>query len=93
MLVSYHGVIREGQIQLQGPATLPEGAQVLLVISPPEQVESQEQRLTTLSTEVWQAPFDEFMTNPETENTVIDLDLVSDQTLVDLVHQVREERA
>ncbi len=90
MLLSYHGIIKEGQIQLQGPVTLPEGAQVLVVLAPPEAVETQERRLAEMSPADWQAPFDTFIAfSVQEEPPEIDSDTVSDDTLVDLIHQHR----
>jgi len=91
MLISYHGIVKKGRIQLQEPVTLPEGAEVLIVISPPESLEYQKRRLDALSAEEWQASFDAFIEVISKEATEINIDSVSDQELVDIVHQVRGE--
>ena len=93
MLISYPGIVKKGQIQLEEPVELPEGAQVLVVVDLPlAKVEAQERRLAALSENEWQAPFDAFEQATQDGPTEIDIDSVSDQELVDLVHQVRAER-
>ena len=91
MLMSYRGIVKKGRIQLQEMVTLPEGAEVLIVISPLESLEAQERRLDALSAEEWQAPFDAFIEVVSQESTEINIDSMGDQELVDVVHQVREE--
>jgi hypothetical protein len=93
MLTSYSGIVKKGQIQLQEPVTLPEGAQVLVVIELAlSEVEAQERRLAALSASEWQAPFNAFAQSAPNAPVEVDIDSVDDQELVDLIHEVRSDR-
>ena len=79
MLASYHAVVvKEGQIELQEPVQLPEGTEVLVVVA--------------LSETHRRKAFDEYIALAEKYPAEADIDTLSDQELVDIVHQVREER-
>ena len=78
MLASYHAVVvKEGQIELQEPVQLPEGTEVLVVVA--------------VSEAHRRKAFDEYIALAE-KYPEADIDTLSDQELIDIVHQVREER-
>jgi hypothetical protein len=92
MLTSYRGTVKKGQIRLEEPIELPEGAQVLVVVDLSlAEVETQQRRLASLSEDEWQAPFADFAQSAQDAPVEIDSESVSDQELVDLVHEVRAD--
>ncbi|MCP4599334.1 MAG: hypothetical protein GY847_02150 [Proteobacteria bacterium] len=97
MLTSYRGTIKKGQIQLEEPVNLPEGAQILIVVDLSlAEVETRQRRLASLSESEWQAPFAVFEQSAQqlAQDTPLEIAIesVSDQELVDLVHQVRADQ-
>jgi hypothetical protein len=90
MLASYQAVIKNGQVQFQKAVQFPEGTSVVVVVAL-ESVEAQEQRLAALSLAEWQAPFVAFEQSAQQSPPAEDIDLISDEELVTLVHQVRAE--
>jgi hypothetical protein len=93
MLSSYAGVVKGGKIYLRNGVDLPEGAQVIVVVA--EQLlslEEQERHLNMLSLAEWHRLFDEFIQLSQEQLTQIDIESVSDDELVTLVHEVREAR-
>lgn len=90
MLTSYRGTVKKGQIRLEEPIELPEGAQVLIVVDLSlAEVETRQRRLAGLSEDEWQASFANFDQSVQDAPVEIDIESVSDQELVDLVHEVR----
>ncbi len=95
MLTSYHAVVvAGGHIRLTEPVQLPPGMEVLaVVVSPPQaEVAAQEARLAALSDAEWQAPFAVYAELGDQYPTEVDPATISDEELVELVHQVRAER-
>ncbi len=91
-LTTYRGVIRDGKVDLTD-AILPEGTEVVVVAQQPlPSIEEQKKRLATLSQEEWEAPFKAYQKLIEEYPGELDIDSISDEELVELVHQVREER-
>jgi len=95
ILTSYYGVVeREGIVRLRQAPALPTGTEVVVVVARPlPSLKEQERRLATLSPEDWHKPFDEFATIVAQEQTEVDIGDVSDEELVALVHEARQERA
>lgn len=94
LLTAYRGVVEKGVIHLRPQSPdLPEGAEVLVVaVQSLPSLEEQERRLAALPAEEWRRPFDEFILLSQAEPAEVDIDDVSDEELVALVHKVREER-
>jgi len=93
MLSSYAGIVKDGQIHLPDSVDLPEGAQVIVVVSDRFlSVGEQEHYLARLSYEEWQSLFDEFAQLSGEQQAEIDIETVSDDDLVTLVHEVRQAR-
>lgn len=91
MLSSYAGIVKGGQILLRDTVDLPEGAQVIVVVSDRFlSVEEQERYLARLSSEEWHSLFDEFAQLSHEQQAEIDVETVSDDDLVALVHEVRQ---
>ena len=57
-----------------------------------DDIEEQERRLATLSPEDWRRPFDEFEAIAAQEQPEEDINSISDEELVALVHQARQEK-
>ena len=91
MLATFQGVVKEGQVRLFG-APPPDGTLVVVVASELPSVEDQEARLRAIPLEERRKAFDEYLERarqgPPPE---VDVATVSDQELVDVVHDVREE--
>lgn len=93
MLTSYAGVVKGGRIHLPTEVNLPEGTQVIVVVAErPLSLEEQEQYLNSLSPVEWRKLFDEFLQLSHTQAAEVDIESVSDDELVALVHEVREAR-
>jgi FtsP/CotA-like multicopper oxidase with cupredoxin domain len=95
MLTSYHAVVAAGgQIRLTDPVQLSPGTEVLVVVVSPSQenVKIQEARLAAMAEPDWQAPFVAYAEALAQEPPEVDINTVSDEELVELVHQVRAER-
>ena len=76
MLVSYPGVVQDGQIQLQNAVNLPDGSQVIVV-------------LNTMSADEWRKPFDTYNQLLEETSAEADIETISDEELVEIVHEAR----
>jgi hypothetical protein len=90
MLATFQGVVKEGQVRLFGTPP-PDGTFVVVVAPELPSVEEQEARLRAIPLEERRKAFDEYLERarhgaaPE-----VDVATVSDQELVDVVHDVRE---
>jgi hypothetical protein len=95
VLTAYHGVVeKEGIVRLRQAPSLPAGTEVVVVVAQPvPSLEEQERRLAALSPEEWRRPFDEFEAIAAQEKAEVNIASVSDEELVALVHEVRQERA
>lgn len=94
MLTSYHAVVADGgQIRLTDPVELPPGTEVLVVVAAPSQAKAtaQEARLAALSEAEWRAPFEAYAAAVAEEPPDADPTTISDEELVEIVHQVRAE--
>jgi hypothetical protein len=91
MLATFQGVVERGQIRWIGIAP-PEGARVVVVAPEYPSIEEQEARLAAIPDDEWRKPFEEMIAlarhSPPPE---VDIDAISDQELIDLVHEVRTE--
>ncbi|NJN95507.1 MAG: hypothetical protein HC875_16050 [Anaerolineales bacterium] len=93
MLTSYAGIVKDGQIYLRDSIDLPEGAQVIVVVSDRSlSVDEQERCLAGLSSEEWSNLFDEFAQFSVEQPAEINIETVSDDDLVAIVHEVRQAR-
>ena len=93
VLTTYRGVVEKGVLRLRTslPAP-PDGAEVLVVaVQPLPPLEEQERRLAEMSEEEWLRPFKEFEAVATQEQPEVDIDTISDDELVALVHEAREE--
>jgi hypothetical protein len=95
VLTAYRGVVEQGVIHLRPQSSdLPDGAEVLVVaVQSLPSIKDQERRLDALSPEEWRKPFEAFETAVALEQPEVDIDTISDDELVALVHQAREETA
>ena len=93
-LTTYRGVMeKDGLVRLRHAPALPEGTEVVVVVAQPlPSLEEQKRRLAALSPEEWRKPFDEFAAIVAQEQAEIDVANVSDEELVTLVHEAREQR-
>jgi hypothetical protein len=95
-LTAYHGVVEEeGIVRLRQAPPLPAGTEVVVVVAQPVlSLEEQERRLAALSPEEWRRPFDAVEAAWDASEPAPDeAHLPSDEELVALVHEVRQERA
>jgi hypothetical protein len=93
MLTSYAGIVKGGRIYLRKGVNLPEGAQVIVVVAEGLlSIEEQERYLNTLSPVEWHRLFDEFVQFSREQPAEVDIESVSDDELVTLVHEIREAR-
>jgi hypothetical protein len=91
MLATYQGVVKEGQVRLFGTPP-PDGALVVVVASEFSSVEEQEARLRAIPHEERRKAFDEYLERARQGHPPeADVAATSDQELVDVVHDVREE--
>ena len=90
VLTTYHGVLEKGVVRLHQAPPLPDGTEVVVVVAQPLSIQEQERRLAALSSEEWHRPFDEFADIVAQEKAGVDD--VSDDKLVALVHESRQER-
>lgn len=98
VLAAYRGVVeKNGLVRLRRPAEarlLPPGSEVLIIATqaqPVSDLEEQERRLAALSPEEWRRPFDAVRAAWDASEPALDETVLSDEELVALVHQVREE--
>ena len=97
-LTAYRGVVeRNGLVRLRRSAEahlLPPGSEVLVIATQPQPVldlDEQERRLTALSPEEWRRPFEEYEAIATRELADADIADISDDELVALIHEVRQE--
>ncbi len=92
ILATYHGVLEKNRVvRLRQDLSLPEGTEVIVVVAQPLSIKEQERRLTALSPEEWRRPFDEFADVVAQEKADVDVADVSDEELLTLVHETRQE--
>ncbi len=93
-LTTYRGVVeKDGLVRLRHAPALPVGTEVLVVAAQPLlSLKEQKRRLAALSPEEWRKPFDEFAPVVAQEQAEVDIADVSDEELVALVHEAREQR-
>ncbi len=93
-LTTYRGVMeKDGLVRLRHAPALPVGTEVLVVAAQPLlSLEEQKRRLAALSPEEWRKPFDEFAAVVAQEQVEVDIADVSDEELVALVHEAREQK-
>ncbi len=93
-LTTYRGVMeKDGLVRLRHAPALPVGTEVLVVAAQPLlSLEEQKRRLADLSPEEWRKPFDEFAAVVAQEQVEVDIADVSDEELVALVHEAREQK-
>ena len=98
ILAAYRGVVeKNGLVRLHRSADarlLSPGSEVLVVATQPQPVldlEEQERRLAALSPEEWRRPFDAVQAAWDASEPAPDENTLSDDELVALIHQVREE--
>ena len=90
MLATFQGVVKEGQVRLFGTPP-PDGTFVVVVASELPSVEEQEARLRAIPLEERRKAFDEYLERArQGAAPEVDVATVSDQELVDVVHDVRE---
>ncbi len=97
-LIAYRGVVeKNGLVRLRRPAgarLLQPGSEVLVVAAqsqPLSDLDEQERRLLSLSSEEWRRPFEAVRAAWEASEPAPDEGTLSDDELVILVHQAREE--
>ncbi|MBN2392805.1 MAG: hypothetical protein JXR84_18890 [Anaerolineae bacterium] len=98
VLTAYRGVVeKNGLVRLRRSAEarlLPPGSEVLIIatqVQPVPDLEEQERRLSALSPEEWRRPFDAVRAAWDASEPALDETILSDDELVALVHQAREE--
>ncbi|HUX75405.1 MAG TPA: hypothetical protein VMY40_02045 [Anaerolineae bacterium] len=95
VLTAYHGVVEEeGIVRLCQAPSLPAGTEVVVVVAQPVlSLEEQERRLAALSPEEWRRPFDAVQAAWDASEPALDEGhLPSDEELVALVHEARQEK-
>jgi hypothetical protein len=93
VLTTYHGVLEEeGIVRLRQVPPLPAGTEVVVVVAQPVlSLEEQERRLAAFSSEEWRRSFDEYEAIVVQEDAKVDSASISDEELVALVHETRQE--
>lgn len=91
---TYRGVVQaDGSVRLQYAPALPAGAEVVVVVAQPSPtIAEQAQRLLAMPEKEWQQPFEKFEEASAKSEPEINIADVSDDDLVALVHEVRQER-
>jgi hypothetical protein len=94
VLTTYHGVLEEeGIVRLRQAPPLPAGTEVVVVVAQPvPSLAVQERRLAALSPEEWRRSFEEFESIAGEEEVGVDVASISDEELVALVHETRQEK-
>lgn len=91
MLATFQGVVKNGQVRLFGSPP-PDGTLVVVVATERRSVEEQEARLRAIPLEERQQAFDEYLLRAQQgPSPEVDIASMSDQALVEVVHQGREE--
>ncbi len=98
VLAAYRGVVeKNGLVRLRRSAEarlLPPGSEVLVIATQAQTVpdlEEQERRLAALSPEEWRRPFEEYEAIAAREFADTDVADISDDELVALIHEARQE--
>jgi hypothetical protein len=90
MLVTYHGIVRNGKIEIED-AHLPDGAEVVVITQLPlSSVEEQKRRLAALSDTAWGQPFETYRKLLQEREAEADIESLSDEQLNSLVHEARK---
>ncbi|HRQ38028.1 MAG TPA: hypothetical protein PLD25_08955 [Chloroflexota bacterium] len=90
MLVTYHGIVRDGKIEL-ADMHLPDGAEVVVITQLPlSSVDKQKRRLAALSETEWRQPFETYWRLLQECETEADIESLSDEQINSLVHEVRQ---
>ena len=93
MLATFRGVVEGGQVRWFSD-TPPEGTQFVAVASTLPSVEEQLARLKAIPLEERHKAFDEYIRLARQESPPeVDISRISDQELVDIVHEIRAQRA
>ncbi len=95
VLTAYRGVVeKEGTVRLRQAPALPAGTEVVVVVAQSvPSLEEQERRLAALSPDEWRRPFDAVRAAWDASEPAPDEGhLASEEELVELVHQVRQDR-
>jgi hypothetical protein len=91
MLITYHGVVQDGRVYFRDATELPNGTEVIVVVEQKyPSVEEQEEQLARLTLREWQAPFHVLSHAVDKYPADADIETISDEELVELVHQARE---
>ena len=100
VLAAYRGVVeKNGLVRLRRSAEarlLPPGSEVLIIATQAQlapDLEEQERRLAALSPEEWQRPFAEYEAIAAREFAEAEIADISDDELVALIHEARQEIA
>ncbi len=90
MLVTFQGVVKEGQVRLFG-APPPDGTFVVVVASAFPSVEEQEARLRAIPDDEWRKSFDTLRRAwDESKPAELEDEPLSPEELVKLVHEARD---
>ena len=90
MLVTYHGVVRNGKIEI-ADVHLPDGAEVVIITQLPlSSVEKQKQRLSALSDTEWHQPFETYSRLLQEREAEADIETLSEEQLDNLIHEARQ---
>ena len=94
VLTTYHGVLEEeGIVRLRQAPPVPVGTEVVVVVAQPvPSLEEQERRLAARSSEEWRRSFEEFEAIAGQEEAEADVASISDEELVALIHETRQEK-
>ena len=85
VLTTYHGVLEEeGIVRLRQAPPLPAGTEVVVVVA---------QSVPSLEEQEWRRSFEEFEVIASEEEAEVDIASISDEELVALVHETRQEKA
>lgn len=90
MLTTYRGIVRNGKIELKD-GYLPEGTKVIVAVERLPSIEAQKARFQAMSQEEWEKPFKDYAAFLAAHPPEADINELSDEELVALVHEVREE--
>jgi hypothetical protein len=94
VLATFHGRLeKNGVVRLDRDPELPEGTEVVVVVAQHLSIAEQERRLAALSPEEWHRPFDEFTTAVASDQPEVNIADISDEELVELVREARQESA
>lgn len=92
MLVTIRGVVRDGKVELPN-SYWPDGTEVVVVAQQTFlSLEEQIQRFNDMPLTEWQAQFDAYIKFADEHPAEEDIDSISDEELLAIVHEVREQR-